>query len=129
MKASAPAKIHLGQSELLAEIQLTNTRTQTVKIEFSAARKLKNANRIEITSRCCIANNPEIVRDFLLRNTQYKNGGFMLCPSTKAIDFCQRFIIPSHVEINLQEIVVSALNIAATADNLERKISGTEDCF
>lgn len=94
IKNSVVAKVDCGENELLATIQLSSGRKQTIKIVLEGSRTLEETNRIEIISRCCIAKNARMVGDALRANMKTFNGGLTLCSKSKAIDLCHRILIP-----------------------------------
>ena len=123
------ATVEQGENELLATFRLKQGRSQAVQITFSDSR-YKNAYRVEIKSRCCVADNAAFVRHALKRNLNTPLGGFALGKTNDArtIDFYHRILIPSDSVLDQHEILSAAIAVATQADSIER-LNEKEDLF
>lgn len=124
LKLNLGAKVETGENELLATFKLDRGRSQTVQITFSGSR-YRNAYRVQIKSRCCVAKNAASVRDALKRNLKMSIGGFALGNATnpKTIDIYYRILIPYDSVLDQHEIISAAIAVATQADFIERNNS------
>ena len=115
--------VHVGEHELLAELTL-GARKQSVSVSVGDC-KSSGGHTVRLLSRACPVRDHKIVRAALNANDNLELGGLCLDTTTNppVIDVVHNLVAE---DLNFEEFVHSLLAVARYADQIEKRMVGTD---
>lgn len=122
---SRHVSVRNDENAMLVTLSTMENRSQSVKISYFPGGE-DSPPVLQIQSRVCVANGPEIVRRCLQANAKPRIGGFALESSTDppVIDIVHNLLAD---EVDFAEFAMTIQEIALFADSVEMRLTGQDE--